>query len=74
MDRTLFGVEFGHFLDVDANALTVKQDEIDSLDGGRHGGHEVAANGFQDELSGRLLRKIVPTKHTQVPKQVYSNF
>lgn len=61
MDTNLFGVQFGHFLDVDANALTVKQDEIDCLDRGRHGGCEVAVDSFQDQLSSRLLRKIVPT-------------
>lgn len=67
MDIKLFGIEFGHFLDVDADALTVKQDEVDGLDGGRHGGHEVAIDGFQDQLSGRLLRETVPKERDKKP-------
>lgn len=62
MDINLFDVEFRHFLDIDADALTVKQDEVDSFDGGRHGGHKVAIDGFQDQLSSRLLWKAVPTE------------
>lgn len=59
------GVQFGHFLHIDADALAVEQHEEHGLDGGGHGGDEVAGDGLQDELSRRLLREPVSTqKHT----------
>lgn len=58
--RVSFAVEFGHLLHVYPDALVVKQHEVHCLDGGGHGGHEVAGDGLQDELSGLLLREAVP--------------
>ncbi len=58
-------LQLGHFLHVDADALTVKQHKVDGLDGGRHGGHKVAGDGLQDQLGCRLLRETVPDRRTQ---------
>lgn len=56
----LTGLQLGHFLHVDADALAVEQHEVDGFDGGRHGGHEVAGNGLEDQLGRRLLGEAVP--------------
>lgn len=61
----LTGFQFGHFLDVDADALAVEQNEVDRLDGGRHGGHEVAGDGLEDQLGRRLLGETVPAGKSQ---------
>lgn len=56
----LVGIQLGHFLHVDAYALTVKKHKVHSFDGGRHSGHKVAGDGLQNELGRRLLREPVP--------------
>lgn len=68
------GVEFGHFLHVDPDALAVKQHEVHSLDGGRHRCHKVAGDGLQNELSGRLLRKTVSIEEKHTAKHAASQY
>lgn len=58
-------LQLGHFLHVDADALAVKQHEVDGFDGRRHGGHEVAGDGLEDQLGRRLLWETVPGKTTR---------
>lgn len=53
-------LQLGHFLHIDADALAVKQHEVDGFDGRRHGGHKVAGDGLEDQLGCRLLREPVP--------------
>lgn len=53
-------LQLGHFLHVDADALAVEQHEVDGFDGRRHGGHEVAGNGLEDQLGRRLLGEPIP--------------
>lgn len=59
---TSIDVKFCHLLHIDADALAVKQHKEHSLDGGGHRCDEVAGDGLQNELSGRLLRKTVSTQ------------
>lgn len=60
--KLLARLQLGHFLHVDADALAVKQHKVDGLDGGRHGGHKVAGDSFQDELGRRLFRETIPDR------------
>lgn len=70
----LVGVQLGHFLHIDAYALTVKKHKVHSFDGGGHSGHKVAGDGLQDELGRRLLREPVPVGENTVvsTRGVYS--
>ena len=60
--KLLARLQLGHFLHVDPDAFTVKQHEVDGLDGGRHGGHKVAGDGLKDQLGRHLLRETVPDR------------
>lgn len=61
LQTPLARLQFGHFLHIDPNALAVKQDKVDGLDGGRHGGHKVAGDGLKDQLGRCLLRETIPS-------------
>lgn len=56
----LAGLQLGHFLHVDADALAVEQHKVDRFDSRRHGGHEVAGDGLEDQLGRRLLWEPIP--------------
>lgn len=63
----LVGVQLGHFLHIDAYALTVKKHKVHGFDGGRHSRHKVIGDGLQDELSRCLLREPIPAgENTEV--------
>lgn len=62
LQTLLARLQLGHFLHVDPDALAVKQHKVDGLDGGRHGGHKVAGDGLEDQLSRRLLRETIPDR------------
>lgn len=55
-------VQFGHFLQVNPDALTVKQDKVNVFQGWAGGRHKVVGNGLEDELSRRLLWKTISVR------------
>lgn len=59
-DIGLVSIQLGHFLHIDAYALTVKKHEVHGFDGGGHSGHEIAGDGFQNQLGSGLLRETIP--------------
>lgn len=60
----LLGVELGHLLHVDADALAVEEQEVDILQRGRARVVKVGRDGFEGHLSGRLFGEAV-----SVPKE-----
>lgn len=57
----LLPIQLGHFLQVDTDALTVKQHKVNVFQGGAGGGYKVVGDGLEDELSRRLLGKSIPS-------------
>ena len=55
-----FGVQLGHFLKVNPDALAVEQNKVNVFQGGRTGRHKMVGDGFQNELGCRLLGESVP--------------
>lgn len=74
MPRPLTRLQLGHLLHVDPDALAVEQHEVDGLDGGRHGGHEVAGDGLEDQLGCRLLGEPVPDAETERAQSRHSGW
>lgn len=55
----LLGVELGHLLHVDADALAVEEEEVDILQRGRARVVEVGRDGFEGHLGGCLFGEAV---------------
>lgn len=62
--RRLLGVELGHLLHVDADALAVEEEEVHVLQRGPARVVKVGRNGFEGHLGGRLFGEAV-----SVPKE-----
>lgn len=67
--KSSLGIHLSHFLKINANALAVKQYEVDVFQRGGCGRHKVTGNGLEDQLGCSLLREAIPEQrhiHMQV--------